>query len=145
MQFFPNYLITLSVHIDYMHLYMYIYKICTVCISSSFQSLTRYRRTNKEEEKINLRLPHFHNSPRTILRSEESDQLGLIVVKTSTMRVTIPLDLSMCPFIPLPRFFHSPPAPSLLTHSLVLFPQRSAYVSHDVFSLYKLHRLHCVS
>ncbi len=52
--------------------------------------------------------------------------VGLILAKAWEMRVTIPIDLSMQPFIPLPRFFHSRRAPPLLTPSLVLFPQRSA-------------------
>jgi hypothetical protein len=51
--------------------------------------------------------------------------VGLILAKTSAMRVTIPIDLSTRPFIPLPRFFNSSPAPPLLTPSLVLFPQES--------------------
>ena len=52
--------------------------------------------------------------------------VGLALAKASAMRVTIPIDLSTRPFIPLPRFFHSRRAPPLLTPSLVLFPQRSA-------------------
>ena len=51
--------------------------------------------------------------------------VGLALAKASAMRVTIPIDLSTRPFIPLPRFFHSRRAPLLLTHSLVLFPQLS--------------------
>jgi hypothetical protein len=35
------------------------------------------------------------------------DSVGLILAKTSSMRVTIPIDLSTRSFIPLPRFFNS--------------------------------------
>ena len=45
--------------------------------------------------------------------------VGLILAKASAMRVTIPLDLSTWSFIPLPHFFHSRLAPTLLTPSLV--------------------------
>ena len=48
------------------------------------------------------------------------------------------LDLPTCPFIPLPRIFLSRCAPPLLTPSLVLFPQRSAYAAHDLLSFYSL-------
>ena len=52
--------------------------------------------------------------------------VGLILAKASAMRVTIPIDLSTRPFIPLRHFFNSRRAPPLLTPSLVLFPQHSA-------------------
>jgi hypothetical protein len=57
--------------------------------------------------------------------------------------VPIPIGLSTSPFIPLPRFFHSRRTPPLLTPSLVLFPQHSVKVSHDVCSFWKFHRFHC--
>ena len=40
----------------------------------------------------------------------------------SGMRVTIPIDLSTWPFIPLPRCFNSRRVPPLVNQSLVLFP-----------------------
>ena len=40
--------------------------------------------------------------------------VGLILAKTSAMRVTIPIDLSSRSFIPLPRFFNSRRVPPLL-------------------------------
>ena len=52
--------------------------------------------------------------------------VGLILGKASAMRVTIPIDLSTRPFIPLPRFFNSRRVPPLLNQSLVLIPQQSA-------------------
>jgi hypothetical protein len=45
--------------------------------------------------------------------------LGLILVKTSTILVTIPIDLSTRPFIPLPRFFNSRRVSPLLNQPLV--------------------------
>ena len=74
---------------------------------------------------------------------EESDQfrffrVGLLVnlqVKTSVMRVTIPIDFPTRSFIPLPRFFNSRRTPPILTPSLILFPQQSVKVKHGVRSL----------
>jgi hypothetical protein len=48
------------------------------------------------------------------------DSGGLILVKASTMRVTIPIDLSTRSFIPLLRFLISRRVPPLLNQSLVL-------------------------
>ena len=52
--------------------------------------------------------------------------VGLLLAKASAMRVTIPIDLSTRPFIPLPCCFNSCRVPPLLNQSMVLFPQRSA-------------------
>jgi hypothetical protein len=69
---------------------------------------------------------------------EESDQFrflravclpnlkGLTLAKASAMRISIPLDLSTRPFIPLPRFIRSRRPMPLIALSLVLFPPRSA-------------------
>ncbi len=54
------------------------------------------------------------------------DSVGLIVVKASAIRVTIPIDLSTRSFIPLPRFFNSRRVSPLLNQSLVLIPQQFA-------------------
>jgi hypothetical protein len=48
--------------------------------------------------------------------------VGLILAKTSVMRISIPLDLSSRPFIPLPRFIHSRRPTPLLAPSLVFSP-----------------------
>ena len=53
------------------------------------------------------------------------ESVGLILVKTSTMRISIPLDLSSRPFIPPPRFIRSRRPTPLLTPSLVFSPFRS--------------------
>ena len=49
--------------------------------------------------------------------------VGLILAKTSAMRISIPLDLSSRPFIPLPCFMRSRRAAPLLTPSLVFSPR----------------------
>jgi hypothetical protein len=50
----------------------------------------------------------------------------LILAKTSTMRISIPLDLSSRSFIPPSRFMRSRRAALLLAPSLVFTPQRFA-------------------
>jgi hypothetical protein len=49
--------------------------------------------------------------------------VGLILAKASAMWISIPLDLSSRPFIPLPRFMRSRRAATLLTPSLVFTPR----------------------
>ena len=49
--------------------------------------------------------------------------VGLILAKTSAMRISIPLDLSSRPFIPLPRFMRSRRVTPLLDPSLVFSPR----------------------
>ena len=48
--------------------------------------------------------------------------VGLILAKASAMRISIPIDLSSRPFIPLPRFIHSRRPTTLLAPSLVFSP-----------------------
>ncbi len=52
--------------------------------------------------------------------------VGLILAKVSTMRISIPLDLSSRPFIPPPRLLRSRRSTTLLTPSLVFSPLHSA-------------------
>ena len=52
--------------------------------------------------------------------------VGLILAKSSVMRISIPLDLSSRPFIPLPWFIRSRRPTPLLAPSLVFSPLRSA-------------------
>jgi hypothetical protein len=54
------------------------------------------------------------------------DSVGLILAKTSGIRVTIPIDLSTWSFMSLPLFFNSRRVPPLLNQSLVLIPEQSA-------------------
>ncbi len=49
--------------------------------------------------------------------------VGLILTKTSAMRISIPLDLSSRAFIPLPRFMRSRRATTLLAPSIVFTPR----------------------
>ena len=56
--------------------------------------------------------------------------VGLIMVKTSAMWISIPLDLFSRSFIPLPRFIRSRRPTPLLSPSLVLFPPCSAQLVH---------------
>jgi hypothetical protein len=49
--------------------------------------------------------------------------VGLILAKASTMRISIPLDLSSRAFIPLPRFMRSRRAATLFAPSLVFTPR----------------------
>ena len=51
--------------------------------------------------------------------------VGLILAKTSDIRISIPLDLSCRPFIPLPCFIRSSRTTPLLVPSLVFPPRRS--------------------
>ena len=53
-----------------------------------------------------------------IKSSDFQDSVGSILAKTSTMRVTIPIDLSTRSFITLPRFFNSRRVPPLLNQSI---------------------------
>jgi hypothetical protein len=71
--------------------------------------------------------------------------IGLMLTKDSVMRVTIPLDLSTRSFIPLTRFIRTRTTTSLLTPSIMLLNQSSAYMSHDVGSFLSFHWLLCVS
>ena len=52
--------------------------------------------------------------------------VGLILAKTSDMRISIPIDLSSRPFIPLPCFNRSRRPTTLLAPSLVFSPLCSA-------------------
>ncbi len=49
--------------------------------------------------------------------------VGLILTKASAIRISIPLDLSSRPFIPLPCFMRSRRTATLLTPSLVFTPR----------------------
>ena len=52
--------------------------------------------------------------------------VGLILAKASAMRISIPLDLSSRPFIPLPCFMRSRRTATLLAPSFVFTPRRFA-------------------
>jgi hypothetical protein len=72
-----------------------------------------------------LRVDHYTNVKGSV---------GLILEKTSDMWISIPLDLSSRPFIPLPCFICRRRPLPLLVPSLVFTPRRSAEVTHEEFS-----------
>jgi hypothetical protein len=63
---------------------------------------------------------------RTACLANLKGSVGLILAKTSDMRISIPLDLSSRSFIPLPCFIRSRCQTPLLAPSLVFIPPRSA-------------------
>ena len=67
-------------------------------------------------------------------RTKEKGSVGLILAKTSAMRISIPLDLSSRPFIPLPRFICRRRPLPLLVPSLAFTPRCSVQVAHEGFS-----------
>jgi hypothetical protein len=64
---------------------------------------------------------HTHET----FRLSNKGSVGLILVKASAMRISIPLHLSSRPFIPLPSFIGSGRPTTLLVPSLVFSPLRS--------------------
>jgi hypothetical protein len=95
------------------------------------------------DEFIRLLFLHAHRETSALANElpEESDQfrflhgswftnlkgaVGLIMVKTSVMRISIPFDLSSRSCVPLPRFIRSRRPTPLLAPSLVFFPPCSA-------------------
>ena len=91
------------------------------------------------DEFIRLLFLHAHREASVLTNElpEESDQfrflrascfahlkgsVGLIMVKVSVIRISIPLDLSSRSFIPFPRFIRSRRPTPFLDPSLVLFP-----------------------
>ena len=91
------------------------------------------------DEFIRLLFLHVHHEASVLANElpEELDQfrflrdscfanlkgvVGLIMTKASAMRISIPLDLSSRPCVPLPRFIRSCRPTPLLDPSLVLFP-----------------------
>ncbi len=67
---------------------------------------------------------HFRFLRATCLGSIKGS-VGLILAKASVMRISIPLDLSSRPFIPLPHFIRSRRSTTLLAPSLVFSPMCS--------------------
>jgi hypothetical protein len=61
---------------------------------------------------------------RTACFANIKGSVGLILTKTSSMRISIPLDLSSRSFIPLPRCMRSRRVTPLLAPSLVFSPRR---------------------
>jgi hypothetical protein len=106
--------------------------------SPPFFSFSLVQKSEKEND-----IFHDHREASALVNElpEESDQfrflhaacfanlkgsVGLFLAKTSDMRISIPIDLSSRPFIPLPTFIRSRCPTPLLAPSLVLFPPRFA-------------------
>ena len=106
----------------------------TVTVDSSDRIYDDFRRLlflhdHREESTLSNELPEESDQFR-FLRGDGLGNLqgsvGLILTKTSVMRISIPLDLSSRPFILLPCFIRSRHPIPLSDPSLVLFPPRSA-------------------
>ena len=100
---------------------------CFSCLLESFQA--NFLHTHREASILAGELPEESEQFRFLRASRLSNlkgSVGLILVKASAMRVTIPIDLSTSPFIPLPPFLNSRRVSPLLNQSLVLIPQQSA-------------------
>ena len=93
------------------------------------------------DDLIRLLFLHAHREASVLANelSEESDQfrflrttcftnlkgsIGLMMVKVSTMWISVPLDLSSRSFIPFPRLIRSRRPTPFLAPSLMLFPPR---------------------
>ena len=63
---------------------------------------------------------------RTTCLDNLEGSVGLILAKPSSMRISLPVDLSSRPFIPLPCFIRSRRPIPLVVPCLVLFPPCSA-------------------
>ena len=82
--------------------------------------------------------PHHWSGVRRLPNLKGS--VGVILIKSSSMRIFIALDLSTRSFIPLPHFLRSHNPPLLLSHSLVPFPPCTSLLSH-LHPTFELHRL----
>ncbi len=59
---------------------------------------------------------------RAVCLANITGSVGLILAKSSVMRISVPLDLSSSPFIPLPCFIHCRRPTTLVAPSLVFSP-----------------------
>jgi hypothetical protein len=113
---------------------------CDERLKTKSEKSTRLAYTGLLGERNHL---HAHREASALTNEipEESDQfrffrvtyygnikgsVGLILTKVSGMRISIPLDLSSRPFIPLPRFIRRRRPLPLLVPFLVCTPRRSA-------------------
>ncbi len=104
-----------------------------IAVSTSgrvYEDFTRllFLHTDREDSILAGELPEESDQFRFFRDSRLSNfkgSVGLILSKTSPIRVTIPIDLSTRSFIPLHRFLDSRRVSPLLNQSLVLIPQQS--------------------
>ena len=85
-----------------------------------------------KERTTNVGLPKQFRFLHTFYLTNLKDSVGLILSKSSDMRVSIPTDWSTRPFMHVPRFIPSRRPPPLLTPTVVLFPQCTVSEAHDV-------------
>ena len=83
-----------------------------------------HRDTSAVSEEWTEESAQFHFI-RAACLSNLKGSIGLMLAKSSVIRVTIPLDLSPRSFISLPRFLHTRTTTSLLTPTIVLLNQSS--------------------
>ena len=80
---------------------------------------------HREESALTNEIPEESGHFRflhTACLSNIKGSVGLILAKASDMTISIPMDLSSRPFIPLPRFIRSGRSTTLLVPSLVFSP-----------------------
>jgi hypothetical protein len=85
--------------------------------------------THREESALSNELPEESEQfrfLRAVCFANIKGSVGLILVKASAMRISIPFDLSSRSFIPLPCFMRSRRVTPLLAPSLVFAPRRFA-------------------
>jgi hypothetical protein len=87
----------------------------------SFLFLYAHRETSVLANKLSEESDQFRFL-RSVCLANLKGVVGLIMVKTSTVRISIPLNLSSRSFIPRSRFVRSRRPTPLLVPSLVLFP-----------------------
>jgi hypothetical protein len=113
----------------------------TITVSTSghvYEDFTRllFLHTHRETSILSGELPEESEQFRFLWVSHLTNlkgSVGLILAKTSTIWVTIPIDLSTRSFIPLPLFLNSRRVSPLLTQSLVLIPQQSTVCLSDTW------------
>ncbi len=80
---------------------------------------------HREASALGNEIPEKSGQFRFLLYANIKGSMWLILTKTSTMRISIPLDLSSRPFIPLPYFICRRRPLPLLVPSLVFTPRSS--------------------
>jgi hypothetical protein len=93
--------------------------------------------THREDSTLSNEIPEESGQFRFLRAACDANikgSVGLILAKASAMRISIPLDSSSRPFIPLTRFICPRRPLPLLSPSLVFTPRRSAQMAHEGFS-----------
>ncbi len=101
----------------------------TGCIINDDFSRLLFLNSNREASAVADEIPEELDQFRFLRAASYANikrSVGLILAKSSVMRIFILIDLSSRPFIPLPRFIRSRRPLPLLAPSLVFTPRRSA-------------------